>query len=255
MLHKFNSDSEIAFNKASQSQDSTFNLFYFPLHGIAHALRLILATTGAKFESSFPTNWVQDKPTVPFGVLPVLYETVTTKEGDKETQETFEIPEAEAIERYLARKFQLLGNNAWEEMKINAFVSSMKTLMFLAFSRIPTIKDATQKQEMVQDLISKNIPTWVQFHERYLVANGSNGHYVGNKLTLADIQAVTVIQMVLAFTENRVISQELTPALWKVWEGVNGIPSFVSWRETENYKQFDAGYQKFVQGLLPAKEE
>ncbi|KAF9353299.1 hypothetical protein BGX26_008915 [Mortierella sp. AD094] len=255
MLHKFDSNSEAAFNKVSRRQDSTFKLLYFPIHGVAYASRLILATSGAKFESTFPTNWVQEKATAPFGVLPVLHETVTTKDGDGEVQEVFEVPESEAIERYLARKFQLLGQTPWEEMKIDAFVSSIKSLIYLAFSRIPTVKDTAQKQEMVQDLINKSIPTWVQLHERYLVANGSNGHYIGDKLTLADIRALIVIELVLALTEDRVISQEKTPAIWRLWEGVRAIPSFVTWRDTASYKQFDAGYQTFVKGLLPAKEQ
>ncbi|KAG0000073.1 hypothetical protein BGZ80_006430 [Entomortierella chlamydospora] len=255
MLHKFDSNSEAVFNKVSQRQDSTFKLLYFPIHGVAYASRLILATTGAKFESASPTNWVEQKATTPFGVLPVLYETVTTKEGDSEVQEVFEIPESEAIERYLARKFQLLGQTPWEEMKINAFVSSTKSLTFLAFSRIPTVKDTVQKQEMVQDMVNKSVPAWVQSHERYLVANGTNGHYIGDKLTLADIRALIVIELVLALTEDRVISQEKTPAIWKLWEGVRAIPSFVAWRNTDSYKQFDAGYQTFVKGLLPLKEQ
>ncbi|KAF9205857.1 hypothetical protein BGZ49_003412 [Haplosporangium sp. Z 27] len=256
MLHKFNSNPEAAFNRVSHQQDSTFNLLYFPIHGAAYAARLILATTGAKFESTFPTNWVQEKSTVPFGVLPVLYETVTTKdENNNETQEVFEIPESEAIERYLARKFKLLGQTPWEEVKVDAFGSSTKTLIYLAFSRIPTVKDPVQKQEMLQDLLNKSIPTWVQLHEQYLVANGSNGHYVGDKLTLADIRALIVIEMILALTENRVISQELTPALWKLWEGVRAIPSFESWRETASYKQFEAGYQMYIKSLSPAKEQ
>ncbi|KAF9162904.1 hypothetical protein BGX21_009994 [Mortierella sp. AD011] len=250
MLHKFDSNSEAAFNNASQRQDSTFRLLYFPIHGVAYASRLILATAGAKFESAFPT-----KATTPFGVLPVLYETVTTKEGDSEIQEVFEIPESEAIERYLARKFQLLGQTPWEEMKINAFVSSTKSLTFLAFFRIPAVKDTAQKQEMVQDMVNKSFPAWVQSHERYLVANGTNGHYIRDKLTLADIRALIVIELVLALTEDRVISQEKTPAIWRLWESARAIPSFVAWRNTESYKKFDAGYQTFVKGLLPLKEQ
>ncbi|KAI7817360.1 hypothetical protein BC939DRAFT_466161 [Gamsiella multidivaricata] len=210
--------------------------------------------TGAKFESIFPTDWVaKEQKSVPFEVLPVLYETLPASAEGAEDQ-ILEIPESEAIERYLARKFNLLGDTPWEEMRIDAFVSSTKTLIYLAFSRVPTVRDPVQKQEMVEQLLEKAIPKWVGLHERYLKANGTNGHYVGLKLTLADIRAVIVIQMILALTENRVISAESTPALWKLWQTMNEIPSYVIWKESAGYRQLDAGYQIFIKTLLPPKE-
>ncbi|KAF9941892.1 hypothetical protein BGZ67_003722 [Mortierella alpina] len=199
MVHKFFSEtSAAAFNEASSRTDSTFRLHYFPIHGFAYAARLILATTGAKFESTFPKDWLAEKSTVPFGVLPVLYETLSSSGNE---DQVLEIPESMAIEHYLSRKFKLLGETPFEETRIHAFVSS------------------------------------------------------ANALSLADIKAVIAIEVIKGLTGDTIVSAEKTPGLWTIWKTINAIPSYVTWRESEEYQRFDAGYQVFLQGILAKKED
>ncbi|KAF9571856.1 hypothetical protein EC968_010584 [Mortierella alpina] len=253
MVYKFLSDtSAVAFNEVSSRTDSTFRLHYFPIHGFAYASRLILATTGAKFESSFPKDWLAEKSTVPFGVLPVLYETVSSSGNE---DQVLEIPESAAIEHYLSRKFNLLGATPFEETRIHAFVSSANSVISFVFIRIASTKDATHKQEYLEQFASKTAPGWVQPLEAYLKTNGTNGYLVGGKLSLADIKAVIAIEVIKGLTGASIISAEKTPGLWTVWETVNAIPSYVAWRESEAFQRFDAGYQVFLQGILAKKED
>jgi len=42
-------------NESARKKDSTFNLKYFGLHGLAQTCRLILATSGAAWEAIFPS--------------------------------------------------------------------------------------------------------------------------------------------------------------------------------------------------------
>ncbi|KAF9956684.1 hypothetical protein BGZ72_002570 [Mortierella alpina] len=253
MVHNFFSEtSAAAFNEASSRTDSTFRLHYFPIHGFAYAARLILATTGATFESSFPKDWLAEKSTVPFGVLPVLYETISYSE--KEDQ-VLEIPESTAIEHYLSRKFNLLGKTPFEETRIHAFVSSANSVISFVFLRIASTKDATHKQEYLEQFVAKTAPGWAQPLEEYLKSNGTSGYLVGGKLSLADVKAVIAIELIKGLTGDTIVSAKKTPGLWSIWETINAIPSYVAWKETEDHKRFDAGYQVFLQGILTKKED
>ncbi|KAG9325954.1 hypothetical protein KVV02_005798 [Mortierella alpina] len=253
MVHKFFSEtSAAAFNEASSRTDSTFRLHYFPIHGFAYAARLILATTGAKFESTFPKDWLAEKSTVPFGVLPVLYETLSSSGNE---DQVLEIPESMAIEHYLSRKFKLLGETPFEETRIHAFVSSANVVISFVFLRLASTKDATHKQEYLQQFEAKTAPGWVQPLEEYLKANGIDGFLVGGKLSLADIKAAIAIEVIKGLTGDTIVSAEKTPGLWTIWKTINAIPSYVTWRESEEYQRFDAGYQVFLQGILAKKED
>ncbi|KAG0205392.1 Glutathione S-transferase S1 [Mortierella sp. GBA30] len=253
MVHKLFSDASVAaFNDASSRRDSTFRVHYFPFQGFAYTARLILATTGAKFESTSPANWPAEKGSTPFGVLPILYETVSIP-GTEE--QVLEIPESGAIEQYLARKFDLLGSSSIEETRIHAFASSANSIGTFVFLRIFFTKDVTHKQELLEQFVTKTAPAWVQMHEDYLTSIKTNGHVVGGRLSLADIKAVITIELIRSLaSDDDLISAKKTPGLWRVWETINAIPSYVAWKQTESYKKLDAGHQVFLQGFLTKKE-
>ncbi|KAF9949939.1 hypothetical protein BGZ70_001571, partial [Mortierella alpina] len=107
------------------SKDSTYQLLYFGLHGRGELIRTLLAYHGAKFEE-LTLDWPAMKKDTPFGVLPVVYETTT--DGT-----ILELAEAQAIERHLAHKFQLLGANSWEAHLVDRYYTSIETLSNLFF--------------------------------------------------------------------------------------------------------------------------
>ncbi|KAF9580818.1 hypothetical protein BGW38_002385, partial [Lunasporangiospora selenospora] len=154
-------------------------------------------------------DWAaSEKHETVFGVLPVLYE--TTASGEQ-----LSIPEAEAIEQYLAKKFNLLGDqgDVWDEIKVRAFASSQQGLINYYFLRVATVKD---------------------------------GHFVGNKLTLADLKCAFAVEMLMALTGDQYVSEEQTPGLWTVYKTVNAIPSLVAWKATEEYKSLAEGNLRMV---------
>ncbi|KAG0291273.1 hypothetical protein BGZ97_005941, partial [Linnemannia gamsii] len=111
MVHAFfNPAQAAAFNALATKRDSTFEVKYFDIHGLAHITRLLLAISGQKFKSTNPADWAAEKPLAPFGHMPLLIET----SADGKT--TLQIAESDAIERYLARKLGLLGSDAFEEV-------------------------------------------------------------------------------------------------------------------------------------------
>ena len=76
---------------------------------------------------------------------------------------------------------------------------------------------------------------WVQYHEQHLAANGSNGHIVGDKLTLADIKIAKMIEITLALFPDS-LSKEAHPAILKVKETIDEVPNLKAWRATDDFK-------------------
>ncbi|KAF9173892.1 hypothetical protein BGX21_001175 [Mortierella sp. AD011] len=236
----FDDNARAVLNESIKKQDSTFKLKYFKLHGVAYASRLILATTGAKWECVFPDDWANtEKKETLFGVLPVLYE--TTSSG-----QSIEVPESDAIEHYLSKKFQLYGQDDFDEIKVRAFASSLQSIISYYFLRVAVVRDEGYKEEMMKRFLTEALPPFVATHERHLEANGRNGHYVGDKLSLADIKLTIAVNMIKAVTDDKFVSKEKTPAMWAVWETVSAIPSYVSWRETDSYETVSSGNVRII---------
>ncbi|KAG0264927.1 hypothetical protein BG011_005849 [Mortierella polycephala] len=244
MSRTFDNNARATLNESIYRQDSTFKLSYFKFHGLAGSARLILATSGAKWESIFPEaglyyhpclDWanVEKKDTL-FGCLPVLYE--TTSAGQK-----IEVPETDAIEHYLAKKFKLYGDDDFDEIKVRAFANSVQSLMTFLLLRVLTVSDTEYKAKMMERFQTETLPPFIGIHERHLEANGRNGHYVGNKLSLADIKLAVALELVVSATGDKFVSKEATPALWAVWETVNAIPSYVEWKKTESFAELEEG--------------
>ncbi|KAG0041547.1 hypothetical protein BGZ83_001663 [Gryganskiella cystojenkinii] len=231
MPRPFDDNARSIVNTNFQRQDSTFKIKYFQLHGVSQIGRLILATSGATWEAVFPTDWANvEKKDAIFGVLPILYE--TTASGEQ-----IEIPESDAIENYLSRKFNLYGEDAWDEVKIRSFASSCHALSTFYFLRVATIQNQPEyKAIMMQKFLTEAVPKFVGIQELHLNANGNNGHYVGHKLSIADLKLFHAVGTILALTQDKFVSKTLTPGIWAVYETVNAIPSYQAWKETEAFK-------------------
>ncbi|KAG0240654.1 hypothetical protein B0O80DRAFT_273369 [Mortierella sp. GBAus27b] len=236
-LRMFDEKDRAAFVENIDKHDGTFKLKYLKIHGLAWTVRQILATTGANWECVFPVDWPAEKSSTEFGVLPVLYE--TTSSG-----QTFQVPESEAIEHYLARKFRLYGKDAYDEMKVRSFASSIQTFIIFYCYRIGVNKDEGYKAVMLKRFLEEIIPTFVKVHEPHLEANGRNGYYVGSELTLADIKLPIAVDIILALTGDQHVSKEKTPAIWTVYQTVNATSSLKKWKETEVYKELAEGNKK-----------
>ncbi|KAI7823579.1 hypothetical protein BC939DRAFT_492979 [Gamsiella multidivaricata] len=222
--------------------ESTFKFLYFGLHGRGELIRNLLAYGGAKFEE-LSLDWPAMKKDTPFGVLPVLYE--TTSDGT-----VLELSESQAIERHLARKFDLLGSNSWENHLVDRYYTSMETLSVNFFKVLfaPLEKRNYEAEAFYRD----HLPRWIAAHEAHLAKNGTNGHYVESQFTLADLKTALMVDRILLMVpkglEERVrglISEERTPGLWKVKETVNAHPRIAEWKKSERHAQIDAGTKGF----------
>lgn len=232
MVHSFFNPAQSAnVNALAGRRDSTFNVTYFGIHGLGGVTRTLLAISGQKFTTTNPEDWATEKPKAPFGQMPLLTET----SADGKT--TIQIAESDAIERYLSKKFGLLGSDAFEEILVNTFVSNIQALQSMILIKYMTVKDPEIKAASKEALITNNIAPWVKNHEQHLAANGSNGHYVGNKVTLADVKATFLISLIQCVTGEELVSKSKTPAIWAVREELDKIENVAAWKKTEMYKE------------------
>ncbi|KAF9153131.1 hypothetical protein BGX20_004987 [Mortierella sp. AD010] len=222
-------------SQATKSNDSTFKVLYFNIHGLAELTRTILAYAGAKTEE-LTVDWPNQKDHTPFKCLPVVYE--TTSDGT-----VLELAESQAIERYLATKFHLFGKNEYEHHKVEQFLTSTNSAVQPFISKI--IYSAPDKRaEEANKFYAEVLPKFIEVHEAHLKKNGSNGHYVGDSTTLADIKTAVFINRVLFLRPkgaNEVpFSAEKTPLLWKVRETVDNHPSLAAWKKSQRYQELNA---------------
>ncbi|KAF8934890.1 hypothetical protein EDD21DRAFT_161804 [Dissophora ornata] len=234
MVHAFFDPAQTAtLQELSLRRDSTFEIKYFGLHGLGAMCRLLLAVSGASFKSVAPAEWAVEKSKTPFGLIPILTE--TSADGSK----TIKIAESDAIVRYLAKKFGMIGDNAFEEVLVDTFVGHTHALngqIYLKYLAYTDASYAELKRDNKEKLVTGPMADWAKYHEEHLKANGSNGHYVANKLTLADLMTAQLVVIIQSITGEDLVSKEKTPAIWKVKTTVEEIPSYAAWRATEEYK-------------------
>ncbi|KAF9101069.1 hypothetical protein BGX27_000114 [Mortierella sp. AM989] len=218
----------------AQSVDNVHNLVYFPFHGLAGCIRttLVISNEPYKFTILGFQEWKVEKQLTPFGHVPVLRE--ETKCG-----KVLELAEISVIEHFLAKRSNLLGRDFWEESLIKMYLSSTHALFtFLVHNIVQMPKNKPTFLELFK---RSNLPEWIKFHEEHLKKNGSNGHYVGDQLSIADIKTASVIEHLINLCGDDVqISEELTPAIMAVKINLEKNPKYAEWRATEQYQGFTA---------------
>lgn len=91
------------------------------------------------------------------------------------------ISETHAVENYLAKHFGLMGNNEYEETLIRAFHCSSASL-FASFQATVVWNLPEVREKTLEGFKARQLAHWVKTHERHLMENGNNGHYIGNKV-------------------------------------------------------------------------
>ncbi|KAF9581487.1 hypothetical protein BGW38_001470 [Lunasporangiospora selenospora] len=206
----------------------SFRLRYFQIFTLGQTCRDMLAFAGAKWEDTYPSDWMAEKTTTPFECLPILY----IRKDNKELM----ISECTPIEHYLARQLGFLGKNQYEETLIMSFHSSSSSLLstfgnFVVWNQ-PEVRDKCYNY-FKQSLLTR----WITNHEMHLVDNGSNGHYI----TLADIKTANVIEIFICQPDGNELAIQFqnSPALWKVYETVTKHPLLADWRSCESFKKLE----------------
>ncbi|KAF8931288.1 hypothetical protein BGZ52_012922 [Haplosporangium bisporale] len=150
------------------------------------------------------------------------------------------LAEAMVIDVYLAEEFGLLGDNKYEELTIKAFNSSVHFLMERFFR---SLSSTTERKQNIDTFIDYFLPKFIYDHEFHLRNNGSNGHYVGNKLSLADIHLANAIHLFQTMPFGKRIDDVFCKSvpIRKVLETVLANPEIAAWRNSDEFKRLEKG--------------
>ncbi|KAG0356822.1 glutathione S-transferase [Gamsiella multidivaricata] len=218
--------------------DVEYEILYFQISCVGATSRSILAYGKAKWTNRFPQEWEGNEEfETPFRAMPIL--TVQSVRGQAKLAESF------VIDLYLAKKFGLLGSNSYEEATIQAFYSSIHYLRERSLMTMTWV-DADKRLEAFQMWTTKVIPRFIKIQEQHLERNGSNGHFFGDKITLADIHLVGVLDHFAELPRGDEIINlfRQSPLLWKVRETVLTNPDIAAWRQSEEFAKVVEGGKK-----------
>ncbi|KAK9738186.1 Glutathione S-transferase, N-terminal domain [Popillia japonica] len=191
-------------------------LTYFNLRGRGEIIRYLLKYGGIEFEDiRIPfEDWMQVKPTLPFGQLPIY------EEHGKVSNQTA------AIARYLAKKIKIAGTNDWEDLELDALVDTLHDLL-QKVSNFYHTKDQQHRTELEKAVLNETIPFYLARFEE--IAKKNFGFLAFGRLTWADFFFVSVIEVVDGMTGKD--SLQSYPNLQTVMSNVIDLSVIKEWRK------------------------
>jgi glutathione S-transferase len=172
---------------------TTYEVLYFPIHGRAEAIRLLLALAGQPFVNHTLTRdeWAAEKPRMPLGQMPVLVE--RDEHGERM------IPQSLAILRHLARKFGLAGQNEDEMVAIDVVA---ETAVDAGAGLGPLVHGAGRGDAAAFARHFGDVwPVHARRLQTLLARNVENrGFFVGTKPSFADVLVFQVLHGHLALS-------------------------------------------------------
>jgi len=220
----------------------SFEIQYWPLHGRADVMRMMLEAANKPYENVFvdPKEWATAlKPKQRFGHIPVL--NIKYENGTSAT-----LWEGVAIDLYLAETLGFLPETQNNEdanfikaecLGIYTSWLELSDKFSVAMAR-PTVEE---RRESVQKLRDDVVRLHVGFHEEVLAGSERNGpFYFGNKPTLADFMAVSTSLRMAELLGDDYASVNF-PQLVKLKDTIVAIPQVGEYIQ----KRRDFGFLKF----------
>lgn len=190
-------------------------LIYFNARGLAETSRILLALAQVEYtDKRYPLEIVDpikhiyvrnefdaDKKAGRFdksmGKLPILRIT--------ENFVTTEIPQSKAIERYISKKYRLMGGNNLEEAKIDAVCECIRDIK----DRYQQIRAGTDSEK--DTYFNQTLAT--EFLDLSKVLDTNCAYAVGNKISLAD---VSIYCLVSQFYDNKEVVKNVAANIPKI---------------------------------------
>ncbi|KAF8942294.1 Glutathione S-transferase S1 [Haplosporangium gracile] len=237
----------------------SYTLLYWDIFSVGATARELLAFGNVKWsneriaissdEQDKEDPWEDGKIPTPFGVVPVL------KIVSPANEEVI-VAESMVIEQYLAKKFNLFGDNEWEGLTIQALYSNVHFFLERALTKMTWVVPERRKRGL-EIFLQHFLPEFISDHEMHLKANGSNGFYVGNRLSLADIHLANVVDHFshLPIAHLIIPSFEKSELISKVRANVEKHPLIAAWRASEEWESLRQGsFVCYKKSALPAED-
>ena len=223
---------------ASSPNGNKLQLKYFNARGAAETSRILLAIGGDPYED------------IRFDIIPGKMESpafsAAKETGELKmnlnrapvlvTPEGVTIGQSKAIERYLARRFGLMGESSEEEALIDCVCEHCRDVRdaqarkgFSFFSR-----DKTDEEKAVlrKEWFESDMPALLEKIDAAVQDTGSPGHAVGNPLSLADVAIFSLLRDCYPPDQEEVAqAAEGCAALNSIAEGVANDPRVAEWLE------------------------
>ncbi|XP_078037203.1 glutathione S-transferase-like [Augochlora pura] len=200
----------------------SYKLTYFNYTGLAEPIRFLLHQCGIQFEDERIAleDWPQIKTQMPVEQLPVL-------EVDDKV-----LYQSKAISRFLAKQNNLYGTDDFEAYEIDAIVDTIDDLT-LACTKYKWEKDPALKAKLKEAALPKLTVCLDKFNEQ-VKENG--GHFVGGKLTWADLLWAATTELLSDYMETELNKDH--PELQKLVEKVRAIPNIKSYLANRPKSEF-----------------
>jgi len=224
-----------------------YKLSYFNLRGLAETSRMMFAIAGVEYEdhrfrdipqgdgqSPLRPEFASVKEHLPFGQVPTLQ-----IGGKGNSDDGIILSQSKAIERFLARKFGLLGSNPIEAQLIDSVCESIRDARDAYFK---VNKDAEEKPKYFTTTLVNFFKYWNRFALTHSGAprefpSSTPNTFVGSKLSLADI---VFFHFLSIFDDQTAVSNALAsfPALRGIREKVATHPAIKKWIATRPVTAF-----------------
>ena len=173
----------------------SYTLVYFNARGRGEVIRLIFAAAKVAYtDKRFPIDFANfakaefdvEKAKGSFdynmGSVPVLIH--EGPDGKK-----FELGQSKTIERYLAKKFDLLGSNDEEAALVDMITEHIRDIK-LKYNDTKVGKKGDELTAAKNAFVNESLPTWFGKLEKAL---SGNGFAVGDRLSYADIAIFDIV--------------------------------------------------------------
>ncbi|KAG4103191.1 hypothetical protein H8356DRAFT_1647316 [Neocallimastix lanati (nom. inval.)] len=208
--------------------DSKFEVFYFPIKGRAELVRLLLVAAKANWESKGVTDWPKEK----FSTEGLLYKQVPMLIEHKSNGKELRLVQTGAIVRYIANKFNLVTECPCKNALLDSYFVGLYEFFNGVMGEVFSNSGKENFNEIIKEYIKSDfVKNNISYQEAILASNGSNGHYMDDKLTYVDVIAYGFVESYLNI--EGLFTKETTPNLLKVYETVGQNPDIAAYLKSD----------------------
>eukprot|EP00922_Rhytidocystis_sp_ex-Travisia-forbesii_P007273 GHVS01010582.1.p1 GENE.GHVS01010582.1~~GHVS01010582.1.p1 ORF type:complete len:227 (+),score=34.76 GHVS01010582.1:150-830(+) len=201
---------------------SLHRLTYFNVKNVAEPIRLTFFIGGIDFEDIRLSwdEWSALKPKAPFGQLPVLQ----LPNSDEMISQSI------GILVYAGMKTGLYPTDPMKAMKCSEVICVLDEIKGYVGKSVHE-KTPEIKKAMRVKLATETLPFYLGSINKLAKKNGSNGHFVGNELTVADLNAYVLLSWINSGILDDIPTNLMdnTPDLTKVVRQTGLNPKVIEW--------------------------
>nr|QVK45616.1 glutathione S transferase [Brachionus paranguensis] len=202
------------------STENKYVLNYFNRHGKVELCRLIFHCVDAKYEDNFIENYTDSDTSL--GFMPYLQ-----VNEDK-------IPLISVICRYLAKEFNLAGDNHIHQAKADAIAQTVMLLIDTYYRNVFNIEDIDTKKINLKDYLNNDVESAADTVENLIKLYSNNGDWcVDNKCSYADL---FVYEMAKHYFPSDPQFTERFPHIYKIKRSVEEKSKVSDYVKTKAYQ-------------------